>query len=530
MRIPKQIQAGKFELSIIAASLFLILTLPIIILAYQHISVSALFEESAGFRYFYSLRILYSHERPWLPQGQLAGIIHIGIQYILTTLGYPITEVKPRIEIFSYIAASIPLTISAITYCWAASPLRTISARLLLACALIATTYAYSSRMFFPFWNTIPDYMNWFPVICLFSIGAAFRLLSSTSTHVWNGKNTVWLGIFLGSALAIKLTQGIFPFALICMMLFQDKRVLFPLFCVLQTLIIGVAVFLLINWIYYLGDINGVRDFFSQTVSFMRTSKIPISLKDWLLQLRPIGSADLTYLIILLPILTLVFSLFNAKARVLLSTLPAAFLYLVLLLKRFYWVTILEVQFFSFFLATIIIFLLARNSKRYISSYRVLLGFFLIIITWNALPIKSISGILNYYQQFNSAGNILTQLINNQNGVTALLGCDNNHRIPTVQTAICKGGINIKTYTWGDSLFVKSNFPKIGCYMSRSSLTHLKFSSLAFVRLPNENSQELFNTIQKSFHINLSDYNCEKEFPAPLPEALKTTLVFCKKL
>lgn len=534
MRALKQGQAytGKFELSLMAMLLFFILGLPILILAYHHVAVSPLFEEATGFRYFYSLRILYSGERPWLPQGQLPGIINIGIQYVLTACGYVMTKAQPRIDIFSYVSAIIPMAISAIVYFWAALPLRTISARFLLACAIISTTYAYSIRMFFPFWNTVPDYMNWFPIVSILAIGVSFRLLSSAQTPVWNFKNASWLGVFLGVSIAIKVTLFIFPFTLACMMLFQDKRFLSSLRYVFQSFIMGCVLFIIITWVYYLGNIEATLDFFPTTLSFMQTSRIDILFKDWLLQLKPISASDFTYFSVLLPAGSLLLGVFNKKCRILLSTLPGSLLYLILLFKRFYWVTILEVQFFSLFLVVTVVFLLSKvmRTEGFNGRLRVLFGFFLLAMTWHAQPLKSISSVLQYYQQFNTASEKLTRLINTQKGVTAILGCDNNHRLSTVQTAICKGGVNIHTYAWGDSPFVKSMFPKLECYMAPSSLTHLNFTSLAFIRLPSENHRTLFNTLEKAFHIHLKAYNCTEEFPAPLPEALKASLVFCEKL
>ncbi|MDP1615378.1 MAG: hypothetical protein Q8L68_06235, partial [Methylococcales bacterium] len=401
----KQGCRGRFELSFITTLLFFILSLPMLILAYHHVAVSPLFEEATGFRYFYSLRILYSAERPWLPQGQLPGIINIGIQYILTACGYSITKAQPRIDLFSYISAIIPMAISAVAYFWAALPLRTNSARLLLAVAILATTYAYSLRMFFPFWNTVPDYMNWFPIVSILSIGAAFRLLSSAHTKVWSFKNASWLGVFLGASITIKVTLFIFPFTLACMMLFQDKRFLLSLGYAFQSFIVGCVLFIVITWIYYLGSTQATLDFFPTTLSFMHTSRIDILFKDWLLQLKPISASDFTYFAVLLPMISLIFGVFNPKARILLSTLPASLLYLTLLFKRFYWVTILEVQFFSLFLAVTIVFLLSKimKSEWFNSKLRLLLGFILVAMIWYAQPLKSIASVLQYYQQFNTA-------------------------------------------------------------------------------------------------------------------------------
>ena len=48
------------------------------------ITVTTYLEESVGYRYFYSLRLAFGHESAWLPQGQLATLYHVLIQYGLT--------------------------------------------------------------------------------------------------------------------------------------------------------------------------------------------------------------------------------------------------------------------------------------------------------------------------------------------------------------------------------------------------------------------------------------------------------------
>src|SRR5260370_39569546 len=60
-------------------------------------------EESVGYRYFYSLRQLYDPPAfLFLPQGQLTNLIQKAIQIALTLLGFPPTQLRPRIDYFCY--------------------------------------------------------------------------------------------------------------------------------------------------------------------------------------------------------------------------------------------------------------------------------------------------------------------------------------------------------------------------------------------------------------------------------------------
>src|SRR5690606_39079450 len=79
-----------------ALGLLLMLALPMWFV-FNKITFSTHFEESVGFRYVHSLRILYGYEHPWLPPGQLQGILHIAVQKLLTLFGHPIDEFFPRI-------------------------------------------------------------------------------------------------------------------------------------------------------------------------------------------------------------------------------------------------------------------------------------------------------------------------------------------------------------------------------------------------------------------------------------------------
>ncbi|MGE3272822.1 MAG: hypothetical protein AB7P40_29060, partial [Chloroflexota bacterium] len=65
---------------------------PLLVLTLHGLSTVGFTEESTGYRYFYSLRYLYTpDERPWIPQGQTMTLVHMLLQLLLTALGFPIT-------------------------------------------------------------------------------------------------------------------------------------------------------------------------------------------------------------------------------------------------------------------------------------------------------------------------------------------------------------------------------------------------------------------------------------------------------
>ena len=72
-------------------------------------TLSGWYEESVGYRYFYSLRMMYDvNAFVFVPQGHLMGIVNQVIQGLLTALGFPPNVLFPRIDLFSYVAVAVP--------------------------------------------------------------------------------------------------------------------------------------------------------------------------------------------------------------------------------------------------------------------------------------------------------------------------------------------------------------------------------------------------------------------------------------
>src|SRR3990167_8631772 len=68
----------RFSHILSASCFFISLAITLFVLNANGISQIGFNEESIGYRYFHSLRLLYGeHEFPWLPQGQLIGLIHM---------------------------------------------------------------------------------------------------------------------------------------------------------------------------------------------------------------------------------------------------------------------------------------------------------------------------------------------------------------------------------------------------------------------------------------------------------------------
>lgn len=517
----------------LAAVLFVSLGFPTIFFALNGVSLTGVFEESVGYRYFYSLRILYGDERPWLPQGQMPGLLHLAIQLALSALGYPRTELFPRIDIFTYAAALVPHMMSAAAFLWATTPLRSASARLLLAAGVLAATFY--PRGFYE-WVALPDYQIWVIPISLISIGALFRLLNKPEgTPLWRTKSALWLGVFAGLCVATKPTFIVFPIAIGCTMLWRDRRhVDWVLFGGLATLF-GAVIWFDITAIYYLGDIREVVQYLIELSSFVGSQHATLdggklSLIEWLDLMRPTSMADTVPLLLILPALSLAVGSLSARSRVLLAILPANVLSLYVLFQRFYSHTLIEAYFFALVVAAFMAIALAGAApiSAYASSFgvhlpkasflpsvlRLGLAVGVLGLVWRALP-ADVESHLMHSEAYNVSARQLQSLMNEHQGITAFLTTGNAYRPRSVDSAICKGGTDIFVPKWGVSSFIASMFPNRVCYLFEHRVDPTSFTNAVFVRLPEETREAAIKRVEQFFSMSLSQHDCSTEIGYP---------------
>jgi hypothetical protein len=164
-------------------------------------------EESLGYRYFYALSAVYEPRRPlFLPQGQILDLFDRGLQVLLTALGYPPTQLFPRIDIFSYLSIFGMQIVNAACFAWMLQRARYIGAKLCIAVVLIAA--AFSANFSFMYTFVQPDYMALALPILWLSIGAIFATLDGKPL---NGARTLFFTVLLGFAASTKITLAAAP-------------------------------------------------------------------------------------------------------------------------------------------------------------------------------------------------------------------------------------------------------------------------------------------------------------------------------
>ena len=75
---------------------------PIALVATRGATLSGLYEESIGYRYFYSHRTVLGESAVlFLPQGQIEDLLSQALQIGLNVAGYPLYDIAGRIDAFS---------------------------------------------------------------------------------------------------------------------------------------------------------------------------------------------------------------------------------------------------------------------------------------------------------------------------------------------------------------------------------------------------------------------------------------------
>lgn len=248
-----------------------LVALPLALLLYDGSSLVGLTEESVGYRYYHSLRILASDERPWLPQGQLLGLAHMALHAALTAAGHPPAELFPRLDLWAYTAAALPILPTIAAFWWATRPIRAPVGLLLAGAGVLYVTldpYNFAGQAF-----VAPDYYAWSVPAALVMAGWLLRL------HRGGSLSWPLLSLYTGCLLAMKPTFLLFALPVYLLALLRDWRMLPRL---IGAGICGLLVGLLLIAAYYRFDLTAVLTHLSETWTFARGGSIAPPVLPWL--------------------------------------------------------------------------------------------------------------------------------------------------------------------------------------------------------------------------------------------------------
>ncbi|WP_147041204.1 hypothetical protein [Skermanella aerolata] len=435
---------------------------PAFIFAMEGLKLSGGAEESVGYRYFYSLRLLYGqNEAPWLPQGQLIGLLHQALQLALSAAGFPVADLGDRVELFSYLSALLAACAGAAAFLFAARELRSAIGTWALAAALV--TCAYSLRSGGGYHLVLPDYYAWVMPLGLVGLALALRVLNEQTIR--SAGPAIRLGVYAALCAAMKLTFLVFPIIVALLMLprFRAPGVFGR--SIGSAVLVAAAVLFGVTVLVYHGDHTAIgRHFDIAEMAALQTSAAESLWQR--LEVNLFGNPlDLATLALVWPVLLVLSLVFMPNRPVTAALLPSSILSAATALQRFYPPTLIEVN--MAFLVALTIWLSAvgipyLRQRFAVAPIPLRLAPSVVLVL---LGLAGITGAARFFDLFTpafraatEAAGVVDAFVHAGPGRTVVLIPFNDLRPTTIDTALAKGGTDVHLDTnvnvWGVSPLV----------------------------------------------------------------------------
>lgn len=483
------------------------------------VSPSAHFEESVGYRYFYSMRIAFGGEYAWLPQGYLPGLFHVVIQYILSFIGYAPGELFPRIDVFSFLAILLPALISVALVGWTFACYRRISTCILLTVLTIAI---FGSSKLPNGWTVAPDYHVWVVPLMFASAGLMLRIPSSRPI---SGRLLAGAAVLAGTAAATKVTFVTFGLAPFLLLVRKSRSELSRA---------GVAalsaamIFIVLAASYFLFNLRWMVDAVDALVLFSKTqaATLPFGSSIRLLVQDP----TLIALCTLPPLALGLGAVFRRIELLAAGILGCATLWLVA--QRPYSHTLIELGAASVLQISVLLrFLEGRFDSHghrlhpWIWHATSLCLAVLILVSAAPNMFRRQADLLSYSRVLNEGAAKWRRALNSDGGPVWILTTGNEYRPNSAESALCKGGVNVFDQGWGVSPYIAALFPNFHCAVLRGNLSGVvgPTAVVGFMRPTDEALARARERVREYFSISLDRYRCNEFAAGP------TVLVACRQ-
>ena len=258
-----------------------LLLFPIAILSLDHSTLTGLYEESIGYRYFYNLRTLSETSYLFLPQGDLVNLIFKAIHLVLSAAGYPADQLFPRIDLFAYIGIAFLQCLNVLCFWWAAAAIASPSSRLLLALFWGSLNYLPDTSAIYAIIQ--PDYLVLFAAFSLLTMGSILRTQADTD---WTPRKVAGFALFVGAALSVKLTLSILPAIALLLTIIMSRRMYAGFASACLAVVIGIVIWFGMILIDANGHPSFVVQHFRDLLAFMQSSpgvtQSGLHWSDWL--------------------------------------------------------------------------------------------------------------------------------------------------------------------------------------------------------------------------------------------------------
>lgn len=237
---------------------------PLAVVVFRDHTLTGVYEEGLGYRYFYNLRQLYDPaEFLFLPQGQFTDLIQKGIHLLLTATGHPPDRLYPRIDRFAYLSVFVFQLMAVAAFAWLITALRSPAAILLQAVYWAVPAYF----LFTGYLLLEPDYPAAELALAIFAAGYVARI---DKPFDWSTGHAMTMGAFLGIAVATKVTLILFPAVVIGFALLSSRDVKKIYVSAATGALTAFSVWALIMAVAFVGRRSFMRLHFSQLAEFLR--------------------------------------------------------------------------------------------------------------------------------------------------------------------------------------------------------------------------------------------------------------------
>lgn len=476
------------------------------------ITISTYLEESVGYRYFYSLRLAFGHEAAWLPQGQLVTLYHILIQRFLTLFGLPNDQLFPRVDIFCMIANALPIILSWFAFVRLSSSFDCKSWPFLVGAILVFMMQSMSLPGG-PSWPMMPDYHVWVIPLAIFT--ASLLPKFGRETELLDSKKIYWfvgMGVLTGMAGCIKITFMLFPLTVLGVWIVSswDKRKT-PVMSMYALISCLLTVSIILWATTDFGGKIALKKYLLQSIYFFRDQ--PSTMPAVVL---PHFESLFT------PLLSVIATFYGIKNRYFSMAVIGlgCLIYTIFLGMRFYSHSLIE--YYAFLMIPLVPLARICSYRTVFSNFQKTTQFLGQAITCFAFIIFAYSiqqswpsfmrDIPAEYQELSRAANEFHKRLEAEPFPIWILTTDNNYRPNSIESALCKGGMDINNNQWGASPYMVMLFPKFHCAIGSLRAENRKkipYSTIGFSHLANESLPVAITRIEKIFDISLSNSTCQ---------------------
>jgi hypothetical protein len=454
------------------------------------ISTSGFFEESVGYRYFYSLRLAFGGEHPFLPQGQFPTLVNVIIQWTLSVF-YPTDQLFPRIDVFSLAAVAIPGGLGIVAAYFALVRLPWPGMILTAACALLLLT---SPNLHGVAWTAMPDYHVWTIPLAFLCLG--LTLIDEPLTP----RQATILGVVAGLAVGVKITFFVFPLVPLATRLPLDRRAISLLFIFA---IAAALVYLAIIALSVGPSLTAFRSFFSSLALFIRSQANTLPADAWM----QIWGYEL-FVICLLPPVLLAIGI-GLRQRAACAAALALTLSLLFLSQRPYSHSLVEVHAVASLALGVLVAAIARYTQK-APLHRLMLPSAAVAILPVVLMLapERVSAGIGWMQLATETNRAAAEWRSKLTRPSWIATTRNDYRPVSVESAFCKGSRGI--FAPDVSRYVTSLFPDFHCALARNELTGVEGSSVGFQRLPTESLAGSIKRVEDHFSVSLVMHDCQE--------------------